>query len=313
VIGPGGTFFYEVVLGAGLRGRADAQPTRLGHPGTVGDRPMVQVVDDTVVLQRAESVFGRRNPHYEKWGQPASRLTMKVGPLLSALAAPGDRVTVARHGTGDLSAELRRDGQTLLGLGGISREHHPALVLEPPSDEDSDEVLGAAASLDRPGARFVWLDAADPAFEQHIAEVRTLDCSLLNVSIAGPDVASRQRASRLFAGGAVQARGPATAICLVPTRFTTEASWLTHLRALRAGPRNPRPVRFRLADEVIALRAGESAARAPWLLHVARTDEGGAPGSMHNVGIALERDGVTLALLIESSETVSARRTFSER
>lgn len=53
--------------------------------------------------------------------------------------------------------------------------------------------------------------------------------------------------------------------------------------------------------------------RAPWLLHAARTEEGGEPGSMHNVGIALEGDGVTLALLIESSETVAARRTSPNR
>lgn len=313
MIGPGGTFYYGAVLGVGLRGRADAQPDGPGYPGTVGDRPMIQLAEGTVVIERAESVIERRKPEYERWGQPASRLTMKVGPLLSALAAQGDRVKVARHGTGDLSVELLRDGQTLLGLGAISREHQPGLVVEPPSDEDSDSVLGAAASLDRPGARFVWLDANDPALAQHIAEVRTLDCSLLNVSIGGPDLASRQRASRLLAGSALRARGPATCTCLVPTRFTTEESWLTHLRALRDGPRIVRSVRIRIADEVTVLRAGESAWCAPWYLHVARTEQGGEPGSLQNVGITLAGDSVTLALLIESSETVAARRAFAER
>ena len=61
------------------------------------------------------------------------------------------------------------------------------------------------------------------------------------------------------------------------------------------------------------MRAGESRVSTPWLLHVAKTEEGGDPGSHRNVGIALERDGVTLAALIESSETLAARRCVSER
>lgn len=313
MIGPGGTFSYEAVLGAGLRGRADAQPSGPGYPGTVSDRPMIQVAAGIVVIERAESEAERRNPEYERWGQPASRLTMKVGPLLSALAAEGDRLQVSRHGTGDLSVELLRDGQTLLGLGAIAREHQPGLVVEPPSDEDHDELLYIARNLDRPGARFVWLNALDPALDQRIAELNTLACSHLLLSIAGPDEASRIGVSRRTAMRRRRlGKGP-TITCTVPSRFTTEEAWLTHLRALRDGPSIVRAVRVRIADEVTVLRAGESASCAPWHLHVARTEQGGEPGSLQNVGIALAGDSVTLALLIESSETVAGRRTFAER
>ncbi len=312
MIGPGGTFDYEAVLGRDRCGRAVPAPGP-GHPGSVGSRPTLAVADGVVIVRRTESVFARMNAHYQRWGQPASILTMQVGPLLASLAAHGDLLKVARHGTGDLSVELRREGQTLLGLGAIASEHHPSLDLEPPSDEDSDHIVGMAHCLDKPGSVSVWLDALDPNFDQRTRDLQLIECSRLLVSIAGPDEEARLTANRRISMGRLYPSMRSRWLCGVPTRFTTEDAWLAHLRALRDGPRLVRSVRFRLANEVIALRVGESAVRAPWLLHVARTETGGEPGSLHNVGIALEHEGVTLERLIESSEIAAGRRTVSSR
>lgn len=137
MIGPAGTFDYEAVLsrrpGGLWMGTAAPPVTDARHPGLAGRQPLVELCDDCVTLRRSEPRAARLNEHYQRWGQPASRISFAVGPIVSAVVADGDVLRVTRHGGGELTVTLMRERSCLLLLGAAVERLLPEILIMSPS------------------------------------------------------------------------------------------------------------------------------------------------------------------------------------
>lgn len=308
MIGPGGTFHHEAVLrrrpGGVWRGRAEPARIDVGHPGMAGRRPLVDLCGDRVTLRRSESIFARLNEHYQRWGQPASRVSFAVGPVVSAVVEDGDLLRVTRAGTGDFIVTLTRGQRCLVALGAIVGQLGPTILLEEDPSPERREGWLAARLLDAPGTNFVWLDSSDSEIERQVDAMVEHRGKRLVVAIAGPDPQTRMRLNRQVAERSRRLFA-SMSFFDVPEHFATRDAWLASVhRPIPSGA--DALIRFTMAGKVVELRPGESAWLEPWHLHVARVGQFGGDGRLSSAGMALAHPAVTTEMLVTSSDAVAS-------
>lgn len=308
MIGPGGTFDYEAVLsrrpGGVWRGIAAPSPTEGGHPGQAGRQPIVDLCEDRVTLRRSEPRAARLNEHYQRWGQPASRISFAVGPIVSAVVADGDVLRVARHGGGELTVTLMRERSCLLLLGAAVERLWPEILIE--DAPSRDQLLGSEAAelLDAPDTLFVWLDASDSEVERHLDAMLEQRDAHLVVALAAPDQDSGSRLAWRLLERTVGVLSSMSSFD-VPDHIATPDEWLAYVRQPVVSLADA-VVRFTMNGGTTELRVGDSAWVEPWHLHVARFLQMGDPGRDSSVGVALAHPAVTTEMLVASSLAVAS-------
>ncbi len=205
-ISPAGVFRYTAALRRGQSGawvgRAEASdPAR--HPGLAGDQPEMTIPSGVLTLRRTgvEPVLDRtmrelpggrrvsallhglrqtlhRTPTpsaslYDRWGPPASTVTIHVGDLIEAVVEDGDVLTVFRADTGDLGLVLRRGDAILLGIGAVSAgdfDDSGDINLDPRVKDQ--EWYDLPSRLAREDTALIWLNAdnEDPARARRAVE-----------------------------------------------------------------------------------------------------------------------------------------------
>ncbi len=312
-------FDYRVVLkrdsSDGWRGRAESTANTGFHPGFAGDRPEIELAGGVISLWRTESWVGRQlNPHYRSWGEPASKVMVRVGRAIEAFVEDGDRLSVTRGGTTDLSVALFRGDALLIGLGAIAGKHPgTGLIIEEDPRAYEDRLYGVAAELERSDTNFVWLNTSDPQCESVLKGIPGSSASRLIVAIAGPDADERRRLNHRVADSGFRSSRASCTYFDVDARFTTREQWLEYLRSLPET--RPSDLWIRISADGVGsvVHEGEYVFSSPWHLYVQSVCRWGCPGEWSQLAIVREHPAITKQDVIESTELLASRRISFER
>lgn len=341
-IGPPGVFRYRAALtrtqlGGWVGSASPSDPAR--HPGLAGDRPEIEISAGILTLRGTEAkrvpeavtrelprgrrftaflrglgqnVHRRPAPplsHYDRWGPPASMVTIQVGDLIGAVAQDADVLTVFRAGTGDLGISLRRHDALVLGIGAVDVADlmSSACIDLDPRVQDQP-WYGAQSILAREGTGFLWLNADFDNPHSARRAVETLPAANLVIAIAGKNREARRRLNQAVSE---ESRALARSSCWyfdIDDRFTTREQWLEYVRALPTSPPPDLWIRISVDGTACTLRAGEYLRKSPWHLFVHRIYRWGIPGQLSQLAIVREHADVTEREVVASTERIASAR-----
>jgi hypothetical protein len=316
MVAPSGCFSYTAVIhkeqtGA-WRGRAHAAQDLARHPGLAGNQPQLELVDGTLTITCTESWSSwRRNPHYARWGAPASEVRLAVGGVSEAVARDGDELIVHRTGTGDCFFQLRAEGELKVGLGAIHGDDAIRIEEDPRAAETRH--YGLAATLEADAPSLVWLDVSDPHHESVIRRIECLPAGRWVIAIAGPHAEERRRVNRRVAGFRLPPDGGSRWYVEVDERFSSKDEWLAYLGSLPRRRPDDLWIRFTARDESITLKEGEYGFMDPWHLFVQRVCAPGTPGQLSQLAIVRNHPSVSKEMVIESGRAIAVGPMEIER
>jgi hypothetical protein len=316
MIGPPGWFTYTAVIHKDQtgtwRGRAHAAQDAARHPGLAGDQPQLELIDGTLTITCTESRSSqRRNPHYARWGAPASAVRLAVGDVPEAVARDGDELTIDRTGTGDCAFQLRTEGELNVGLGAIRNDGGIKIEEDPRADET--ELYGVAAVLDADATSLVWLNISDPDHESVVRRIECLPAGPWVIAIAGQHAEERRRMNRRVAALRLRFDGGSRWSVDVDERFSSKDEWLAYLRSLPKRRPDDLWIRFTARGESITLKEGEYGFMDPWHLSVQRVYTPGMPGQLSQLAIVRKHPSVSKEMVIESGRAIAFGRMEIER
>lgn len=312
-ISPAGCFDYTVVVTRDRpiwRGSCETLSTPSFHPGLAGSRPQFELAAGIVTFRSTESRQSlNTNPHFDRWGPPASLLRMPVGLALESVLAEGDILRVSRHSTTDLAISVRTGADLRIGLGAVGFGHlSPKITIEEDPRAGETSLFDVIWSLEQPETTLIWLNVSDAGHEAVFRDIKKAPPGLLVIAIAGDDPVQRRQMNHRVADLNAPLP-PGRSGCRyvdVDARFKSRDEWIRYLRNLPKSRPDDLWLRIKIAETCTTVREGDYAFVDPWHLFVRKVCEPGLPGQLSQLGIAWANPALTQATLIESTIAVAS-------